>query len=208
EEIETAVAIVVDESAASVPALPGAGDASFFADVGEGAVAVVVVEDVFPEVRDEEIVEAVVIVIADADALSPAGMKQAGFGGDVGESAVAIVFEKMIGGFLAGGKTFEAPAVDEKNVQPAVVVIIVEGDAAAGGFEKIFIFVLAAENGFGVEAGFARDVEEGNAKIVRGSNGGGLRRNVALRKESGQPIFRERQCENFLQRKNDRGTAE
>src|SRR5439155_8595542 len=94
EEIEAAVAIVVDESAAGVPALAGAGDAGFFADVGKGAVAVVVVEDVFPEVRDEEIVEAVVIVIADADALSPAGMKQASFGGDVGESAVAIVFEK------------------------------------------------------------------------------------------------------------------
>src|SRR5436309_2949763 len=111
-------------------------------------------------------------------------MKQAGFGGDVGEGAVAIVLEKMIGGFLAGGKTFQAVAVDKKNIQPAVVVVIVEGDAAAGGFEKIFIFVLAAENGFGVEAGFARDVEEGNAKIVVGGGGARLWRNVALRKES------------------------
>jgi len=134
-------------------------------------------------------------------------MKQAGFGGDVGEGAVAIVFEEMIGGFLPGGETFEAGAVDEKNVQPAVVVVIVERDAAAGGFEKIFIFVLAAENGFGVEAGFARDVEKGNAKIVVGGGGARLWRNVALRKESRQPLLRERQGENFLQREHDGGTA-
>ncbi len=113
----------------------------------------------------------------------------------------------MIGGFLPGGETFEAPAVDEKNVQPAVVVIIVERDAAAGGFEKIFILVLAAENGFGVEAGCARDVEEGNAEITVGSSGG-LWSSCALRKESGQPLLRERQGEHFLQREHDRGTAE
>src|SRR5207237_8915011 len=143
----------------------------FFADIGESAVAVVVIEDIFSKIGDEEIVETVVVVITDADALSPAGMKQAGFGGDVGESAVAIVFEKMIGGFLASGETFEAPAVDKKNIQPTIVVVIVEGDAAAGSFEKILIFVLAAKNGFGVEAGFARDVEKGNAKIVVGGGG-------------------------------------
>jgi len=91
-------------------------------------------------------------------------MKEARFGGDIGESTVAIVLEKMIGGLLAGGKAFEARAVDEKNVQPAVVVVIIEGDAAAGGFEEILVLVLAAENGLGVEAGFPRDVEEGNAK--------------------------------------------
>src|SRR5229473_3114309 len=133
EEIEVAVAIVVDESAAGVPALASARDARFFADIGEGVVAIVVVEDIFSEVGDEEIVEAVVIVVADADSLSPAGMKQAGFGSDVSESTVAVVLEKVRSGFLASGKTFEAPAVDEENVQPAVVIVIVESGAAAGG---------------------------------------------------------------------------
>src|SRR2546429_6784557 len=52
----------------------------------------------------------------------------------------------------------------------AVVVVIIEGDTAASGLEKIFILVFAAENCFGVETGFARDVEKGHAKIVRKRN--------------------------------------
>ncbi len=90
-----AVAIVIHERAACVPAFAVSGNAGFFADVGEGAIAVVVVEDIFSEVGDEEIVETVVVVVADANALPPAGMNQAGFRGDVGESAVAIIFEEM-----------------------------------------------------------------------------------------------------------------
>src|SRR6266404_2543211 len=208
EEIEVAVAIVVHESAAGVPALAVSGDARFFADVREGAVAVVVVENVFSEVGDEEIVGAVVVVVAHAHGLPPSGMEQAGFGGDVRESAVAIVFEETVRGFLSGGKTFEAPAVDEKNVEPAVVVVIVESDAAAGGFEKILVFVLAAVNGFGVQARFARDVQKGNAEIGRGSSGGGSLSSGAPRKECGHPRVRERQGEHFLEREHQRGAAE
>ena len=72
----------------------------------------------------------------------------------------------MRGRGLACGKTFESRAVHEKNIEPSVVVVVVEGDAAAGGFEKIFVFVFAAEDGLGVEAGFAGDVDEADAEIV------------------------------------------
>jgi len=208
EEIEMAVAIVVHEGTAGVPALAGGGDAGFFADVGEGAVAIVVIENIFAEVGDEEIVETVVVVIADADALSPAGVREAGFGGDIGESAVAIIFEEMRGGLLAGGEAFEARAVDEKNVEPAVVVVVVEGDAAAGGFEEIFVFVLAAEDGFGVEAGFAGNVEEGDAEIGGGSRDSGLLWRCYCRLERGQPFFGQREGEDFFEREHKGGAAE
>ncbi len=49
------------------------GEAGLGGDVGEGAVAVVAVEDILAVVADEEIVEAVVVVVADAAALAPAG---------------------------------------------------------------------------------------------------------------------------------------
>src|SRR5258708_1559985 len=207
EKIEVAIAIVVDKSAAGVPALAGAGDACFFGDVGEGGVAVVVVENIFAEVGDEKIVETVVVVIADADALSPARMMQAGFGSDVGEGAVAIVFEKMRNRFLASRKTFEAPAVDEENIQPAVVVVIVKSDTAAGGFEKVFVFVLATENGFGVQAGLARNVEEGNTNIAGRSSSSLLQRG-AKRKQRRRPLFGKRQGKKFFQREDDCATAE
>src|SRR5258705_10344222 len=80
-------------------------------------------------------------------------MEETSFGGDVGKGAVAVVFEKVIGRLLADGKTFQTRAVDEENVHPAIIVVIVEGDSTTGGFEKIFILVLAPEDSFGVQAG-------------------------------------------------------
>ena len=70
-----AVAIVVDEGAAVAPGFSRAANAGFFADIGEGAVAVVVIEDVFAVVCAVEIFVAVVVVIADADTLAPAGVR-------------------------------------------------------------------------------------------------------------------------------------
>ena len=91
-----AVVIVIDERAAGVPALGRCVDAvvtpAFCRDIGEGAVAVVVPERAIAPVGDEQVVEAVVIVIAGADALAPAGTRHTGLDGYVGERAVAIVF--------------------------------------------------------------------------------------------------------------------
>ena len=129
---------------------------AFGGDVGEGAVAVVAVEGVLAVVGDEEVVPAVVVVVADADALPPAGAGEAGFDGDVGEGAVAVVFEEMAGRrSWPFGEAFEAGAVDEEDVEPVVVVVVVEGDSAAGGFEEVFVLVLASVDGAGVEAGAA-----------------------------------------------------
>ena len=95
EQIELPVAIVVDEGAACVPARAFARHAGLLADVGERAVAVVVVQNILAEVGDEQIVPSVVVVVADANALSPAGVRDAGLRGHVGEGAVAIVAEEM-----------------------------------------------------------------------------------------------------------------
>ena len=72
EKIEFAVAVVVDESTAGVPTLAIGRDASFFANVGERSIAVVVVEDIFAEIGNEEIFVAIIVVIANATTLSPA----------------------------------------------------------------------------------------------------------------------------------------
>ena len=98
------------------------------------------VENVFAKISNEKIVEAIVVVIADADALAPAGMEKTSFCSDVGKGAVTVVFEKVIGRLLARGETFQTRAVDQENVDPAVVIVIIKGDATAGGFEKVFVW--------------------------------------------------------------------
>lgn len=73
--------------------------------------------------------------------------------------------------FLALRKTFQAPSVYQENIQPAVIVIVIESHTATSGFEQIFVFVLAAEYGFCVQAGFLADVQEVDAELWRSGCG-------------------------------------
>ena len=59
--------------------------------IGKRAVAVVVEQNVVAPEAAEQIVPAVVVVVAHADAGLPTGARQARFFGDVGKRAVAIV---------------------------------------------------------------------------------------------------------------------
>src|SRR5689334_5194220 len=67
--------------------------------------------------------------------------------------------------FLSLRKALEARAVDEEDVEPAIVVVVVERHAATGGLQQILVLVLAAENRLRVQAGFFCDVHEGDAQV-------------------------------------------
>src|SRR6266849_3117468 len=155
---ESAVAVVVHESAAGAPGFAAAGDVCFFADVGEGAVSIVVIENVLAVVGDVEIVEAVVVIVPDAHALAPAGVSQASLFGDVGECAVVIVAVEMAGGRFAGGQAFQFRTVHNENIGPAVIVIIEDGHAGSRSLDDVFLRVFAAEDDRRGEASFLRDV--------------------------------------------------
>jgi hypothetical protein len=77
--------VVVGECTARAP--PVVFDAGAAGDVGEGAVAVVLVQRVGPEGRDVDVLEPVVVVVGDAGAGAPAAPGQAGFLGDVAKVA-------------------------------------------------------------------------------------------------------------------------
>ena len=170
-----AVAIVVEQGAAGSPAELFVVDAGFAGDVGESAVAVVVKQDVVSPEAAEQIVPAVVVVVADADAGLPAGARQAGFFGDVGEGAVAIVFVEMRSRRLAGRPVgVEARAVGEINVEPAVVVVIEKGQAAALGFDDVALVIDRAPDVGSIQAGFVGHVDECDWRSCCGICGGGL----------------------------------
>ena len=61
---------------------------------------------------------------------------------------------------FARGKLVEGGAVHQKNIRPAVVVIIKNGHAGAGGFDDVFFGVDAAEDIAGGETGFGGDIHE------------------------------------------------
>src|SRR5580700_3027843 len=155
-----AVAVIVDEGAAIAPGFAGTCDASFFGDVGESAIAVIVIEDVFSVVSDVEIFPAVVVVVADANALAPSGVGQASFLRDVGKSSVMIIMIEVACRNFARRKRAEAGAVHDEDVGPAVVVVVEDGDASSGGFNDVFFGVHATENHRIGEACIFGDVRE------------------------------------------------
>src|SRR5580698_611294 len=140
EEIEEAVVVDVNPDGSFGPEWAVFGidplvEAGFLGDVGEGAVAVVVIERVAVDAEDEEIGMAVVIVVAYRGADVEAGSCEAGLRCNVGESAVAVVAEEAIEVFrrsLLQG--CDVCAVGEEDVGTAVSVVIENGNAAGHGF--------------------------------------------------------------------------
>src|SRR5215831_12127612 len=103
-----AVLVVIHECTARIPAVQALaggsralGDARLFGDVGEFAVAVVVIQNAIAPVRDHQVIVAVVIEIADATSLPPSGTREAGAERHIREGAIAVVLIKPVSGLAA-----------------------------------------------------------------------------------------------------------
>src|SRR5579863_1271127 len=84
--------------------------------------------------------------------------------GNVGEATVAIILEEAAVGLLAGRKSFEPPAVHQENIQPAVIVVIVECKATAGGLKKILVLALASIDGLVGQSGLFHHVHKAESE--------------------------------------------
>ena len=121
-------------------------------DVLERAVPSVSVQAILTPIRDEEIVVSVIVVVADAGALAPTARAQPGPVGDILERTVPPISVQMIGRLPPLGKTFEHRAVDEKDVEPAVAVVVDRGRAGPGRLEQVLVRVLATEDGHRIQS--------------------------------------------------------
>src|SRR5215471_16606186 len=97
----------------------------FFADVGKSSVPVVVIQNVPSVVSHIDIFESIVVVVADAYALSPTGdFSESRFFRNVRESSVVIVVIEMIRRRLLPLQRVKYSAVHDENVRPSVVVVV------------------------------------------------------------------------------------
>ncbi len=155
-----AIAVIIYKSAAGGPADIVMPKASLARDVCEGAIAIVVEENVMSPEGDEQVDEAIVVVVTGADSLSPADEAYTGFLGNVCECPIVVVAVEVAGRFLALGKTFQAAAVDQENIGPAVVVEIKRSSPAAGGFYNVALGLVASVFSFGIQTGVFGEVDE------------------------------------------------
>src|SRR5208283_697036 len=98
KQIEMAIPVVIEESATSAPTRLVIQEAGRFGDLGKRAVTVVLEEHVLSEVRAKNIVEAIVVVIRDANAVGPANGVQSGLLGHIAKCAVTIVLIQAVCG--------------------------------------------------------------------------------------------------------------
>ena len=96
--------------------------------------------------RDEQIVEAVVVIIADRYARRIADSLESGLHGYIFKCSVRFLVVQpvpVVGPIFLGNRALghgivNARSIREENVETAVVVIVENGDARPHGFEKIF----------------------------------------------------------------------
>ena len=122
-----AVVIVVSEGTARAPS-PGVANSGRRSHIAERAVAVVVVEDAATYIGDVDVFPAVIVVVADAHTHAPSAMVQARLCSNIGEGAVAVIVIELAGRTSAAPQIFQSGPIHEKNIQPAIVVVVQEGD--------------------------------------------------------------------------------
>src|ERR1035438_3217677 len=66
----------------------------------------------------------------------------------------------MAMGLLALGEAFQPPAVYKKDVQPSIVVVVVEGQTTTRRLEKVLVFIDAAVDGFDFQSRAPYDIHE------------------------------------------------
>src|SRR4051812_12531807 len=118
------------------------------------------VEPVFSVIGDVQIVPVIVVVVTDANPLAPTGRFQAGFYGDVSKRAVVIVSIEVVGRRFTAGRGFKRSAVHDENIWPAVIVIVENGNAGAGGLDDVLLGANATEDVHHGEPGFFGNVFE------------------------------------------------
>src|SRR5258708_4964380 len=86
---------------------------------------------------NDEIIKAIVVIIADGSAHALQGQAQPHILGNVGESAVVVVVVKRESGTRSAEWMSRPPvAIDQQDVQEAIVIVIDECAAAAFRFRK------------------------------------------------------------------------
>src|ERR1700730_12064062 len=127
----------------------------------------VVVETVLAVVADKEIGPAVVVIIRNRAAVSPAIIRHAGLLPYFGERSIVIVVEQCgMWRFFLSIQRIECRAVDDIDIEPAIVVEVDQADARTIGLNnEVFLwhahFVAPA-----TESGLLRGVFEDDRALV------------------------------------------
>jgi hypothetical protein len=170
EDVEEPVAVQVGEGTTRAPAVGGdAGFAGHFAKAPAALAVRLIMKEVAVSVTgNEQVREAVIVIVADGDALAEAGMPDAGFLRDVREAAVAVVVvqARRRTSTLFVGRDREPPSLHQQQVHVAVLIVVDPGGAAPHDFGDVMLFRGAVDMQE-VDAGRLGQFAETDARLFR-----------------------------------------
>ena len=107
----------------------------------------------------EQILDAIIVVIANTNPTCPPGRSQAGLLGYVGERAIPIVVIETVA--AARGNPFECSSSEDQRVHPPVVVIVEKRAPCTVHLDDVGIAIrVPVDHGVG-ESGGCRDINKG-----------------------------------------------
>src|SRR5438477_12076310 len=65
-------------------------------------------------------------------------------------------------------KALQSPAVYKEDIEPPIVVIVIESHATACSLKQVFVFLDTAEDGLRIQSGSSRDIDTTDAKRIGG----------------------------------------
>src|SRR5258708_17416634 len=150
EQMEVPIAVVVEETASRTPSRLLVPKTGGLGHVGKRSISVVAIETILPKIRAEDVLESVIVVVADTDSGGPSHRLQPGLFRHIGKSTVAIVLVKAIG--CARRISVQASTRQQENIHPAVVVVVDESTATASSLQNIFLTLDTAVDNRGMQA--------------------------------------------------------
>ncbi len=143
EQIQVAVAIIIEKSTSGSPAkISFVQQPRLTRNIRKRTVSVVSVEHILTVIRDEDVFETIVVIVTNSYPARPTRAQQAGLLRDIGKCAVSIVFVQAVAGFW--NDLVHALTAEHENIQPAIVVIIEEGNTAAHSLNDVVLMLEAA----------------------------------------------------------------
>ena len=85
-------------------------------------------------VGDEQIIETVIVIVAHGYRGCPTVAHQARLPGNIRECPIAIVLVQTV---CSSGRALDGRTTQQKDIEPAIVVVVEERRAAANGFEDV-----------------------------------------------------------------------
>ena len=168
-DVELSVPVVIYKRATRSPSLFRSRNASLVADILKDA-AFVVKKSIVTVIGNVEIFPTIVVVVANANTLAPAGRFQPSRFRYIGKCTVVVVVIEVVRRRALTSRAFQRGSVDQKNIRPPVIVIVKNGDARSGGFDDVFFGFFPAKNVKGKQSSLLRLVGE-----IHNRSGLGLR---------------------------------